>query len=84
MYLPTHDDEPLVVSSVSYDLDPIVDMVISSVGLLEPNLLTPIVSLDMFSFQSVFISSNEDLLEAMIDFYPLTWCLSRALSSWKP
>jgi hypothetical protein len=27
-------DEPLAVSSVSYDLDPVVDMVISSIGLL--------------------------------------------------
>jgi hypothetical protein len=43
-------DEPLTVSSVSYDLDLVVDMVISSVGLLEPDLLTPIVTLDMFSF----------------------------------
>jgi hypothetical protein len=44
MSLTTDDDEPLIVSSVSYDLDPIVDMVISSVGLLEPDLLTPIVN----------------------------------------
>jgi hypothetical protein len=44
------------------DLDLVVDMVISSVGLLEPDLLTPIVTLDMCSFQSVFLSSSEDLL----------------------
>ena len=65
-------DEPLTISSISYDLDPVVDMVISSVGLLEPDLLTPIAILDMCSFQSVFFPSSEDLLEAMIDFCPLT------------
>jgi hypothetical protein len=43
-------DEPLTVSSLSYDLDLVVDMVISLVGLLEHDLLTPIVTLDMFSF----------------------------------
>jgi hypothetical protein len=67
-------DEPLTVSSLPYDLDPIVDMVIYSVGLLEPDLSTPNVTLDMVSFQSVFLPSNEDLLEAMTEFYPLTWC----------
>jgi hypothetical protein len=66
------------------DLDPVVDMVISSVGILEPDLLTPIATLDMCSFQSVFLPSSEDLLEAMTEFCPLTWCPSRALSSWKP
>jgi hypothetical protein len=80
----TEKDEPLIVSSISYDLDPVVDMVISSVGLLELDLLTPIVTLDMCSFQSVFLPSSEDLLEAMTEFCPLTWCHSRALSSWKP
>jgi hypothetical protein len=70
--------------STSNDLDPIVDMVISSVGLLEPDLLTPVVTLDMCSIQSDFLPSSEDLLEAMIDFCPLTWCSSRALFSWKP
>jgi hypothetical protein len=50
MSLPTDDDESLVVSSVSYDLYLIVDMVISSVGLLDPDLLTPIATLDMCSF----------------------------------
>jgi hypothetical protein len=66
------------------DLDLVVDMVISSVGLLEPDLLTPIATLDMCSFQSVFLPSSEDLLEAMIEFCPLTWCPSKTLSSWKP
>jgi hypothetical protein len=70
--------------STSDDLDPVVDMVISSVGLLEPDLLTPIVTLDMCSFPSDYLPSSEDLLEAMTEFCPLTWYPSRALSSWKP
>jgi hypothetical protein len=77
-------DEPLTVSSISYDLDMVVDMVIYSVGLFEPDLLTPVVVLNMCSFQSVFLPSSEDLLEAMTKFCPLTWCPSRALSYWKP
>jgi hypothetical protein len=75
--------EPLTIRSIYYDLDPVVDMVISSVGLLELDLVTLIASLNMCSFQSVFILSSEDLLEAMTKFCPLTWCPSRALSSWK-
>jgi hypothetical protein len=78
------ENEPLTVSSISYDLDPVFDMVISSIGILDPDLLTPIVALDMCSFQSVFLPSSEYLLEAMTEFCPLTWCPSRALSSWKP
>jgi hypothetical protein len=70
--------------STSDDLDLVVDMVISSLGLLEPDLLTPVVSLDMCSFPSDYLPSNEDLLEAMITFCPLTWYLSRELFSWKP
>jgi hypothetical protein len=77
------EDTPLTVRSIYYDLDPVVDMVISSVGLLEPDLLTPIATLNMCSFQSVFLSSNEDLLEAMTEFCPFTWCPSRQLCSWK-
>jgi hypothetical protein len=46
----------------SDDLDPIVDMVIYSVGLLEHDLLTPVVALDMCSFQNDFLPSSEDLL----------------------
>jgi hypothetical protein len=72
------------MNSTSDDLDPVVDMVISSVGLLEPDLLTPITDIDMCSFQSDFLPSSEDLLESMAEFCPLTWCPSRALSSWKP
>jgi hypothetical protein len=70
--------------STSDDLDPVVDMVISSIGLLEPDLFTPVTTLDMVSFQSVFLPSSEDLLEDMTEFCPLTWCPSRALSSWNP
>jgi hypothetical protein len=72
------------MTSTSDDLDPVVDMVISSVGLLEPDLLTPVMTLDMCSFQSDSLPSDEDLLEAMTEFCPLTWYPSRALSSWKP
>jgi hypothetical protein len=72
------------MTSTPDDLDLVVDMVISSVGLLEHNVLTHVVALDMCFFQSDFIPSSEDLLEAMTDFCPLTWCPSRALFSWKP
>jgi hypothetical protein len=72
------------MTSTSDDLDPVVDMVISSVGLLEYDLLTPITTLDMCSFQSDRLPSDEDLLEAMTESCPLTWYPSRALSSWKP
>jgi hypothetical protein len=72
------------MASTSDDLDPVVDMVISSIGLLEPDLFTPVMTLDMVSFQSVFLPSSEDLLEAMTEFCPLTWCHSGALSSWNP
>jgi hypothetical protein len=69
--------------STSDDLDLVVDMVISSVGLLEPDLLTPIMTLDMCSFQSDYLPSSEDLLESMTEFCPLTWYSSRELFSWK-
>jgi hypothetical protein len=72
------------MTSTSDDLDPLVNMVISSVGLLEPNLFTLVAALDMCSFQSIVLPSNEDLLEAMTNFCPLTWFPSRELSSWKP
>jgi hypothetical protein len=72
------------MTSTSDDLDPVVDMVISSIKILELDLLTPITTLDMVSFQSVFLLSSEDLFESMTKFCPLTWCPSRALSSWKP
>jgi hypothetical protein len=72
------------MTSTFDDLDLVVDMVISSIGLLEPDLFTPVVTLDMVSFQSVFLPSSEDLLEAMTEFCPLTWCHSGALSCWNP
>jgi hypothetical protein len=76
------ENEPLTISSLSYDLDPVVDMVISSVGILEPDSLTPIATLNRVSFQSIVLLSIEDILEAMMRFFPLTWFPSRA--SWKP
>jgi hypothetical protein len=74
---------PMPSTTDENDLDLVVDMVTSLVGLLEPDLLTPLATLDMCSFQSVFLPSNEDILESMTEFCPLTWCPSRALSSWK-
>jgi hypothetical protein len=52
----------------SLDLDLVVDMVNHSIGDLEPDLplVTPTESLDMYSFQSVVLPSDEDLLEAMV------------------
>jgi hypothetical protein len=70
--------------STSDDLDPVVDMVISSVGILEPNLFPPLTTLNMCPFSNDHLPSSEDLLEAMTMFYPSTWYPSRALSSWKP
>jgi hypothetical protein len=72
------------MASTYDDLDPVVDMVISSIGLLEPDLFTLITTLDMVSFHSVFLPSSEDLLDAMTEFCHLTWCYSGALSSWNP
>jgi hypothetical protein len=73
----------LPMTSTSKDLDPVVDMVISSVGLLEPDILPPIATLNMCPFSSASLPSIEDLLEAMTMFCPLTWYPSRALSSRK-
>jgi hypothetical protein len=72
------------MTSTSNDLDLVVDMVISLVGLLEPDLLTPVATLDMCSFQSNFLPSSEDVLESMTEICPLTWCPSKVLFSWKP
>jgi hypothetical protein len=77
-------NEHLTVRSISYDLDLVVDMVVSSIGYLELDLLTLVVALDMCSFQSVVLPSSEDLLESMTEFCPLTWCPSKELSFWKP
>jgi hypothetical protein len=75
---------PMPYATDDNDLDLVVDMVISLVGLLEPDLFTPVATLDMYSFPSSFLPSSEDLLEAMTDLCPLIWCPSKALSSWKP
>jgi hypothetical protein len=72
------------MTSTSDDLELVVDMVISSIGILDPDLLTLFVALDMCSFQSIVLPSNEDLLEAMTEFFPLTWCPSRKLFARKP
>jgi hypothetical protein len=72
------------MTSTFDDLDSVVDMVISSIGLLEPDLLTPVMSLDMCSFQSDCLPFDEDLLESITKFCPLTWYPSRPLSSWNP
>jgi hypothetical protein len=84
--MPSNADEndPLIVSSISYALDPVVNMVISSIKILEPNMLTPVPTFNMCFLQSIVLPSSEDLLESMTEFFPLTWCPSRALSSWKP
>jgi hypothetical protein len=48
---PLDIDFPLSpMTSTFDDLDPVVDMVISLVGILEPHLLTPVMNLNMFSF----------------------------------
>jgi hypothetical protein len=62
---------PMPSTTDNNDLDLVVDMVTYSVGLLEPDLITPLMTLDMVSFQSVFLPSNEDLLEAMTEFLSL-------------
>jgi hypothetical protein len=51
----------------SLDLDMVVDMVIYLIGILELDIPTLIDVVNMYLFQSVFLPSNEDLLEAMAD-----------------
>jgi hypothetical protein len=80
----TEKIDPLITCSYYFDLDPTIDMVISPIGLIEPDFLTPIVTLDMYPFQNTILLSNEDLLEAMIEACPLTYILYRVVSSWKP
>jgi len=67
----------------SSDLDLVVDMVVSSIGILETNIHTHVAALDMYSFQSVVFTSSKDLLEAMTEACPFTCIQSIALSSWK-
>jgi hypothetical protein len=66
------------------DLDPVVDMVISLIGILELDLPTLIEAIAIYSFQSVFLPYSLDLLEAMVEVCPLTCIPYRELSSWKP
>jgi hypothetical protein len=79
-----NENESLIICSTSYDPYLVVDMVISLMGLLDPNLPTPIVALDMYSFQSIVVSSNEYLLEYLIEVCTLTCIPYRSLSCWKP
>ena len=71
--------KPPIVFSSSFDLDPVIDMA-NPMGSFERDFLIPIESLDMCSLQRIFLPSDEDLLEAMIEECPLK-CVS---SSWKP
>jgi hypothetical protein len=68
----------------SPELDLVVDMAISSIGLIEPYLPTLIEVVDMYSFQSDFLPSIKDLLEDMIDVCPLTCIPFGEFSSWNP
>jgi hypothetical protein len=56
------------MTSTSDELDLVVDMVISSVGMLEPDLLTPGDTLDTCSFRRIILPSSEDILESMTAF----------------
>jgi hypothetical protein len=44
------EDEFLTVRSISYDLDMVVEIVISLMGYLDLDLLIPVATLDMVSF----------------------------------
>ena len=78
MFSVTDASEPHTVCSTSFDLDPVIDME-NPMGLFEQYVLIPIESLDMCSFQRTVLPSHEDLLEAMIEEFPLTY----VSSSWK-
>ena len=73
MFSVTDASEPLTVDSSSFD--PVIDMV-NSMGAFERDVLIPIESLDMCSFQRTVLPFDEDLLEAMIKEYPLTYISS--------
>jgi hypothetical protein len=66
------------------ELNIVVDMDISSIGLLEIYLPTLIEVINMYSFQSTFLPSSEDLLEAMNGICPLTCTPPIEFSSWNP
>jgi hypothetical protein len=63
-----NEKEPLTICSTYLDLDLVVDMVNPSMGYLEPDIspTTPIKSLNIHSFQSIVLPSDEDLFEAMV------------------
>jgi hypothetical protein len=77
MHSTSNEKESLPYSNLNL----VVDMLISSIGLLELDLTTPFTTLDMYSFHSVDLPSSENLLEAMIEVCPLTCIPSIALSS---
>ena len=79
MFSFTDVSEPLTVFSTSYDLDPVIDME-NPMGVFKHDVLIPIESLGMDSFQKTVLPSDEDFLKAMIEECPLK-CLS---SGWKP
>ena len=89
MFSVTDASEPLTVYLTSFDLDSVIVMV-NPMGVFEHNVLIPIESLDMGSFQIIVLPSDEDLLEAMIEESPLTCVPSRELffhlmkTFWKP
>jgi hypothetical protein len=64
----TNKKDSLTICSTSLDSYLVVDMVNSSMGDLEPNIfpVTPIESLGIHYFQSIVLSFDEDLLEAMV------------------
>jgi hypothetical protein len=66
-----NEKEPLTVCLYSLDLVLVVDMVTPSLGTLELVLhsVDQSESLDMYSFQSIILLSNEDLLEAMVNVH---------------
>jgi hypothetical protein len=80
----SNEKEPLSVCSLSLDLYLVVDMVNHSVGDLAPDLhlITPIESLDMYSFHSVVIPSDENILEAMVKgFEKVLFSMSSSLKN---
>jgi hypothetical protein len=84
MTCPMHSTPQKRESLPSLDLYMVDEMVISLIGILEPNIPTLIKVVNMYSFQCFFLPSSKDLLEAMIGIYPLTCIPSKALFSWKP
>jgi hypothetical protein len=67
----SNEKEPLLVCSTSLESDLVVEMVNPSMGDLDPDIspVTPIESLDVHYFHSIVLSSDEDLLESMVNVY---------------